>query len=50
MPLAWFSLPVALTVPFRHILSRPAVIGRLDRLSGGIFMGFGLTLALADRH
>ncbi|MFT8645437.1 LysE family translocator [Gluconacetobacter sp.] len=50
MSMSWLSLLVALTVPFSHILSRPAVVRRLDRLTGCIFMGFGLKLALTDRH
>lgn len=50
MSMSWLSLLVALTVPFSHILSRPAVVRRLDRLTGCVFMGFGLKLALTDRH
>ncbi|MBB2171319.1 LysE family translocator [Gluconacetobacter asukensis] len=50
MSMSWLSLLVALTVPFSHILSRPAVVRQLDRLTGCIFMGFGLKLALTDRH
>lgn len=50
MTLAWFGLLVAMTAPLGRFLARPAVITALDRLTGGIFMGFGVKLALASHR
>lgn len=50
MALCWFTILTLLTVPFSHLLTRPVVVRRLDRLTGCIFMGFGLKLALSERH
>jgi threonine/homoserine/homoserine lactone efflux protein len=47
--LIWFSLLVALTVPLGRFLSKPQVVRRLDRLTGCVFIGFGLKLAVARR-
>lgn len=45
----WFSLLIALSVPLGRFLSRPRVVRNLDRLTGCIFVGFGLKLAVAQR-
>lgn len=42
---AWFALLIGATVPLRRVLQRPAVIRTLDRLTGGVFLAFGLRLA-----
>jgi threonine/homoserine/homoserine lactone efflux protein len=49
LTLIWFSLLIALTVPLGRFLSRPRVVRNLDRLTGCVFLGFGLRLALAKR-
>ena len=47
--LAWFALLIAATLPLARILRRPAVIRALDRATGGVFVLFGVRLALAPR-
>ncbi len=49
MTLLWFSLLIMLTVPLGHFLSRPQVVRNLDRLTGCVFVGFGVKLAVAKR-
>jgi threonine/homoserine/homoserine lactone efflux protein len=49
LTLLWFSLLIALTVPLGRFLSKPRVVRNLDRLTGCVFLGFGLKLALAKR-
>lgn len=41
----WFALLIAATVPLGEALRRPGVVATLDRLTGGIFIAFGLRLA-----
>jgi threonine/homoserine/homoserine lactone efflux protein len=45
----WLSLLVGLTVPLGRFLSRPRVVRNLDRLTGCVFVGFGVKLAVAKR-
>jgi threonine/homoserine/homoserine lactone efflux protein len=47
--LAWFSLLIALTVPLGRFLAKPKIVRNLDRLTGCVFVGFGLRLAAARR-
>jgi threonine/homoserine/homoserine lactone efflux protein len=47
--IAWFSLLIALTVPLGRFLSKPQVVRNLDRLTGCVFVGFGVKLAVAKR-
>jgi len=47
--LAWFSLLIALTVPLGRFLARPRVVRNLDRITGCVFIGFGVKLATARR-
>jgi threonine/homoserine/homoserine lactone efflux protein len=47
--LVWFSLLIALTVPLGRFLSKPRVVRNLDRLTGCVFVGFGVKLAVAKR-
>jgi len=49
LTLIWFSLLIALTIPLGRFLARPPVVRNLDRLTGCVFVGFGLKLALAKR-
>jgi threonine/homoserine/homoserine lactone efflux protein len=44
--LAWFTLLIGATRPIASALQRPGVVRWLDRLTGGVFMGFGVRLAL----
>lgn len=43
----WFGALIAAAVPFGRFLSRAAVVRGLDRMTGGLFIAFGLRLALA---
>ncbi len=45
LTLAWFALLIAATAPLGRLLRRPKAIKTLDRLTGGIFVTFGLKLA-----
>lgn len=45
--LAWFGLLIAATIPAGRLLRRPSVIRTLDRLTGSVFVLFGLKLALS---
>jgi threonine/homoserine/homoserine lactone efflux protein len=49
LTMLWFSLLIALTVPLGRFLAKPRVVRNLDRLTGCVFVGFGLKLALAKR-
>lgn len=49
MTMIWFVLLAALTMPLNQFLGRPQVVRNLDRLTGTIFISFGIKLALADR-
>ena len=46
---AWLSLLVLATRPLRTVLTRPGVVRWLDRVTGGVFLAFGVRLALAER-
>ncbi|MCW3846445.1 LysE family translocator [Sphingomonas sp. LB-2] len=43
---AWFALLIAATVPLGRWLARPRVMLTMNRLAGGLFVGFGMKLAL----
>jgi threonine/homoserine/homoserine lactone efflux protein len=43
----WFAALIAATAPMGRVLSRARVVRTLDRLCGGIFIAFGVKLALA---
>lgn len=45
---AWFALLIAATVPLGRVLRRPSAMALLDRLTGVIFIGFGLKLAASS--
>ena len=49
MGLIWFALLITATRPVARALKRPAVVRRLDRLTGLVFLGFGVKLALVRR-
>lgn len=46
----WFGCLIAATRPIADFLHRPAVIRNCDRLTGGLFMSFGLGLLLESRR
>jgi threonine/homoserine/homoserine lactone efflux protein len=50
LTLAWFATLIGLTVPLGRVLQRPAVVRTMDRLTGCVFVAFGLRLALAERR
>ena len=45
--LIWLALLAAATVPMSRVLQRPAVVRTTDRLTGAVFVAFGLKLALS---
>jgi threonine/homoserine/homoserine lactone efflux protein len=45
----WFAALIAATSPLKRWLERASVVRWLDRLSGAVFVGFGLRLALDRR-
>ena len=47
--IAWFAVLIAATRPIAGALKQAAVVRWLDRLTGGVFLGFGLRLALERR-
>jgi threonine/homoserine/homoserine lactone efflux protein len=48
--LAWFGVLVSMSVPLQRFLSQPRVVSALDRLTGCVFVGFGIRLALTERR
>lgn len=46
--LVWFAALIAATRPLGHFLRRPGAVRLLDRLTGAIFVGFGVRLALSS--
>lgn len=46
----WFALLITATRPINRLLRRPQVIVLLDRLTGVLFIAFGLRLALQNRN
>jgi len=49
MSLVWFAVLVAATRPIAGALQKAAVVRWLDRLTGGVFLAFGVRLALERR-
>lgn len=49
LTLIWFSFLIALTVPLGRFLAKPRVVRNLDRVTGCVFVGFGVRLAVARR-
>jgi threonine/homoserine/homoserine lactone efflux protein len=49
MGLAYFAVLIGATRPLQGILQRSAVVTWLDRLTGGVFLAFGVRLALDRR-
>ena len=49
MGLIWFAVLIGATRPLAGVLQRSAVVRWLDRLTGGVFLAFGVRLALERR-
>jgi threonine/homoserine/homoserine lactone efflux protein len=49
LTLIWFAALVAMTIPIGRRLAEPGVVKALDRLTGSVFVAFGVRLALAER-
>ena len=49
MGLIWFAALIGATRPISGALQKANVVRWLDRLTGGVFLGFGVRLALARR-
>ncbi|MFZ0552957.1 MAG: LysE family translocator [Steroidobacteraceae bacterium] len=50
MGIVWFALLIVATRPIARALKRPSVVRRLDRVTGIVFLSFGLKLALVRQH
>lgn len=48
--LIWFACLILATRPMAGFLKRPRVVQTCDRLTGGMFVAFGLALALQSRR
>lgn len=48
LTIVWFSTLIAATVPLGRFLRQPVVVRGLDRLTGGVFIAFGLKLAASS--
>jgi threonine/homoserine/homoserine lactone efflux protein len=46
--LIWFACLIAATRPLVGLLRRPTVVKMLDRVTGGVFIAFGVRLAVAS--
>lgn len=46
----WFGVLIAATRPVTRVLRKPTVIAWLDRLTGGLFIAFGVRLALQHQR
>ena len=47
LSLVWFAALIAVTAPLGRLLRRPRAVRALDRLTGGVFLAFGVRLALS---
>ncbi len=43
----WFAILIAAAAPLSRMLRKPSIISLLDRVAGGVFILFGLKLALS---
>lgn len=50
MGVAWFGLLIVATRPIARALKQPSVVRRLDRLTGLVFVSFGVKLALVRQR
>ncbi|MDE2412348.1 MAG: LysE family translocator [Sphingomonadales bacterium] len=47
--LIWFAALIGATLPLGRFLRRPRAVRTLDRMTGAVFVAFGLRLALSSR-
>lgn len=45
----WFALLIGASLPLSRTLAKPGVVRTMDRLTGGVFLAFGVKLALSKR-
>jgi len=45
----WFTAIIAAAAPLARRLKQPKIVRALDRLTGGVFIGFGVKLALSAK-
>ena len=50
MGIIWFALLILATRPIARALKRPSAVRRQDRLTGFVFLSFGVRLALVRQH
>lgn len=50
MGVAWFAVLIIATRPIARALKRPSIVRRLDRLTGLVFVSFGVKLALVRQR
>lgn len=50
MGVVWFALLIVATRPIARALKRPSVVRRMDRLTGLVFVSFGVKLALVRQR
>jgi threonine/homoserine/homoserine lactone efflux protein len=50
LTLAWFSVLIVATAPLSGYLRRPSAVKALDRLTGAVFVAFGIKLAASSSH
>lgn len=50
LTMAWFTVLIAATVPLGTLLRQPKVVRALDRITGGVFLLFGIRLAVSSAH
>ena len=50
LTLVWFAVLIAATLPLAGLLRRPAAMRLLDRVTGVVFLAFGLRLATSRLH
>ncbi len=50
LTLVWFAVLIAATLPLAGLLRRPAAMRLLDRVTGIVFLAFGLRLATSRLH
>jgi threonine/homoserine/homoserine lactone efflux protein len=48
--MAWFAVLILATRPIARSLKRPGLVRRLDRLTGVVFVSFGIKLALVRQN
>ncbi|AOI60662.1 LysE family translocator [Burkholderia diffusa] len=50
LTLIWFGILISAMVPLSKFLRRPSAMRKLDKMTGGIFIAFGIKLAASSSH